>query len=227
MNKKENLPRVETKFVCNHMIGHSLYMFFKKHGFVRAYEDRNVHSVYFDDCFLTSAQDNLAGITPRSKLRFRWYSDTSLNAFGWRFEEKIKKDFLGYKNVFEINDPIKKIINTDLVTKANSIKIKCRTGNVNNLKPILFCAYKRSYFENRAGVRLTIDNNLKFKRVTSIKFGDGTNGLLMSNMILLELKYSLDQLNDVKQINRKIPVQASRCSKYLIGLSKTRGMLYI
>jgi hypothetical protein len=38
-------------------------------------------------------------VSPRSKFRLRWYTYTNLKSDGWKFEEKIKIDELGYKQI--------------------------------------------------------------------------------------------------------------------------------
>ncbi len=40
----------------------------------KQHPDRFVNSLYFDDLKMSSAADNLAGLSVRKKVRMRWYS---------------------------------------------------------------------------------------------------------------------------------------------------------
>ena len=62
---------------------------------LKKYENRTVNSVYFDDLYNTSANDNLSGISKREKYRLRWYNNNFVNNL--KFEVKKRINRLNFK----------------------------------------------------------------------------------------------------------------------------------
>ena len=222
-------PRIECKFQTNN-IGFNL---FKKNlihlGFVKSFENRNVYSLYFDDINFSSVSDNLSGVTPRAKYRLRWYCRSDNKKYGLRYEKKIKKGILGTKKIINL-DQLSEEINKEFLIKNISklTYIKDFSLLPLNYLPQLFCSYRRSYYENRNGIRLTIDRNIKFSLANKSDslFIENSN-YLTSNSIIFEIKFSELQKDIVIPILKKMPSPSIRCSKYLMGQSKLLGFSYI
>jgi hypothetical protein len=75
--------------------------------------------------------------------------------------------------------------------------------------PIVFNSYKRSYYLNKnLDIRITIDNDLKFKSFLS-------NNLSFEKNLIVEIKY--DQTNNFIN-NLDSYMQISKYSKYMTGI---------
>ena len=70
----------------------------------KSFRDRIINSIYFDTENLSLAQNNLSGISKRSKYRIRWYNDDFKNL---NYEIKFKKNNLGNKIVLKTNQDLK------------------------------------------------------------------------------------------------------------------------
>ena len=80
MNIERTDKRIESKFITNNFGLNKFLWLIKNNGFLRAYPNRTVNSLYYDNLKFSSIKDNLAGITPRNKYRLRWYGNK--NCFG-------------------------------------------------------------------------------------------------------------------------------------------------
>ena len=69
--------RHEVKFAAYAIEYESLCHWLRMHpsGFVKSYPDRQVNNVYFDSWDYRAFAENLAGISQRSKVRYRWYGN--------------------------------------------------------------------------------------------------------------------------------------------------------
>lgn len=65
-------------------------------GFFAAYPSRRVNRLYMDTPNLVNVEENLAGISERRKLRYRWYGDSPILS-GGAWELKCKRAGLGWK----------------------------------------------------------------------------------------------------------------------------------
>ena len=57
------------------MLRHWLHM--HPAGFFSPYPERQVNNVYFDTWDYRAYAENLAGVSERSKVRYRWYGDSA------------------------------------------------------------------------------------------------------------------------------------------------------
>ena len=71
----KNTQRLEKKWVFKNVNKETLIQNLISHKLLFRYhhQDRHINSIYFDNIFLKSAEDNLAGISDREKIRLRWY----------------------------------------------------------------------------------------------------------------------------------------------------------
>ena len=66
--------RYEIKFILDNAKLSEIYQWIKDSTFMKkSFPDRKVNSLYFDDENYSCVRDNLAGISDRKKMRFRWY----------------------------------------------------------------------------------------------------------------------------------------------------------
>ena len=221
-------PRIEIKYTVGDKGLNKFLKYLRNSGFIRSFSTRKVNSIYYDDIANTCIKDNIAGITPRKKYRLRWYGKDLKNINNIRYEIKRKKGILGEKNIIKINSDIN-------LEKINfSMKgLQDLMGNHDekifptNYYPQLLCIYEREYFENNL-MRFTLDSKIRFKsfcRDTILK--EYRNNYLDYNQKIIELKVSPDNLEDARLFFKEIPINSSRCSKYLIGQQKLNKVIYI
>lgn len=226
--------RQEIKFICDLELASGLEGFFKRRGFVKSYPNRRVTSVYYDTIDFKCARDNLAGSSPRQKYRLRWYSSNECKFFDLNFETKIKVGSLGTKKREALNH-----ISLHELSSGKELlldkKIKIDNGFIfpTAIEPKLVVSYDRSYFSLQEGVRMTVDSNLRFKSYSLknlqkfLAFDRGGPPLVDSSIRIIELKWEADRTSSMSSLLRDLPSPATRCSKYLLGLSRTQGLSYL
>ena len=98
----KNNFRFEKKWVFNNIDKETLLsnLINSKLFFREQFEERTVNSIYFDTLNLKSAVDNLNGVSDREKFRVRWYGKNSELLNEPILENKVKKNFQGYKIFF-------------------------------------------------------------------------------------------------------------------------------
>jgi len=180
--------------------------------FREQYSERTVSSVYFDNLNLKSAFDNLDGVSNREKFRVRWYGNNTEIFNNPILENKIKKNFQGYKIFFKLNDfDKKKLDNENLFQLTKSVNKLILNKN---LYPISMTNYKRIYLISANNeIRATLDFDLQYKKLNNYI----ENFFTKVEDIVLEFKYpaSMDtylrkQISGITRISKN--------SKYINSL---------
>ena len=164
----------------------------------RIFKTRNVESLYFDNKNKDMYNDSIEGLTPRKKIRIRYYPKSTSKYLN------IEKKISSVEGRFKIS---KKIDNDEFE------KIKSRgiyDKQYGWCYPSIFVTYKREYLK-LDDARITIDNSIHYKRFN--------NSLTKEDKdIIVEIKSNfLDQLEKIK---KKFPFQNIRFSKYCNGIAK-------
>lgn len=221
--------RNELKFVFNiNKIYHFYSWMNNTSKLNKKFPDRIVNSLYLDDINFESAKDNLIGISKRQKYRIRWYNEISdKKEFFFEIKKKINK--LSFKevypiiindynlNLFTVNDLLEKSV--QYLDIKQSIQLK-------RLYPALVCSYKRQYFENVDGLRVTIDHDLSFSEI--FKYSKLRNHFShKSDKIIVEFKFPEALKKHVHQKLYTTYFRPIRNSKYLLGLHKLGRISYI
>ena len=196
----------------------------------KVYPDRLVNSLYFDDLEFSSVKDNLSGVSDRRKFRLRWYEDNQVNENRFpEFELKIREGRLGRKinfplpeihgNLMELNiQDIMEQVNRGLATQQVIFDV--------HLVPTLQGSYFRSYYEDSEGVRITLDDDIKFYGVSPHqKLGESL--LTCYPFKIMELKFPPSMKNKVSKLIKPLHIIPKRHSKYLVGLSMMRQAIYL
>ena len=170
-----------------------------KDGMISIYPKRNVYSCYFDthDLKLFSASEE--GILPRKKIRYRWYE----------CENIVFKEI----KISSIEGRYKKSHKLDCNNLLNLKNEYLRDNFYGRLYPKIIVTYERDYFFYK-NLRLTIDNNIKYKDLTGI-FKKEVRDFENVIEIKTSLSTSTDYLEEIFQ------TQPSRFSKY------SRGILHL
>ena len=227
-----NKYRYEIKLVLNESEFTHVLLWLDMIGGKKKFVDRKVNTLYFDNLAQEAIQHNLAGIASRNKVRLRWYGDNfSLNT-DLQLEIKSRDGRLGSKIKYPIstkmgffkNDFVSKI-SDDIFKEVYSSGFKHSSIN-DHLVPMLMVKYKRKYFEIMNGVRVTIDNNIKFYDVSqNIKL----NSIIPINYspYIVEIKFSNNYKDHVSDLLRPTLLTPKRHSKYLAGLAILGYITYI
>lgn len=180
--------------------------------FQEQYEQRYVNSIYYDDRSLKSARDNLDGNLNRKKYRVRWYGE---NADIFRkpiLECKIRYNFYGKKEYFQIKNFNNKIFNEkNLSALSQDIN---KIIQYKNLLPVSSTHYKRIYLiSSNSLIRATLDYNIRYKKIM-----DHIEDFYISSQdTVLEIKYPTN-LDSYLRGQLKSITRFSKNSKYLNSL---------
>ena len=191
-------------------------------GFRVAYPERRVHNVYFDTFELEAFQENLAGISRRSKVRYRWYGDSDTPVDG-TLEFKNKRASLGWKD----SHPI-----TGLCFDADESWQRFRRRLRDRLPPearivfdehplpALINSYRRRYFVSRDGaIRITLDSEQRMFDQTRHGRPNVTRPINLPDVHVLELKCDAAFKREASRVLDTCPARGSRFSKYTTGIA--------
>lgn len=178
----------------------------RKYKLRKIYEDREINSVYFDTIGLKFFNQSEEGITPRSKVRVRFYdSSTSIN-----YEIKNSYNYIRSK-VTSNKDRYEKKSFEEFLNK-NNFWLK--------LYPQLLVSYNRSYYYSIFG-RVTIDKNIKYAIASNYNFDDlRSKKLNFYNEPKSVLEVKIDNTVYVKDILKNfLEFRETRNSKYCDGIN--------
>lgn len=216
-----NTKRYELKFVLSHHDKDVVMAWLRGSIglFKQSFAARRVNNIYFDHANLSSFNDNIAGISRRQKMRYRWYGDAILPVQGV-MEMKDKDNNLGSKRHIPINHlhvqphSTWRDIITQMTAQSNTLKLFTSQYHV----PVLCNRYLRQYYESYdKKVRITIDSDLTFYQQHSLITPNFTKASYTDKMIIVECKFDEEARPFAQRIMDSIPVRRSRYSKYAYG----------
>lgn len=179
-----------------------------------------VRSIYFDDALLSDCQANLDGISPRRKVRLRWYDSLTPNdvlffEIKWRENRAMGKHRLelrarqevcelSYRKIFdELIDILPPQYIADLIKRSD---------------PIVMVEYRREHFASADGrLRLTLDYDLAFYDQTGKRSISTSFQLPMPDMFVVEVKGPENCQQEVKELLYPFAPRMGPCSKYVHG----------
>ncbi len=174
-------------------------------SFKKAYPDRIVNSIYFDDYAYTMLQDNLDGNPERRKIRLRWYDEQQDIITGARLEVKSKVGLTGTKHLFEFPEMTLSDM-PEITAKVNEIL------HFSNIQPALIVRYHRAYYISfNKHIRLTVDSQLQY---TSME-----GQVWEAAGAVLEVKYPPEKEAEVADMMQYFPFRLTKHSKYAMGMT--------
>ncbi len=209
--------RHEKKYKLEHYSLAILEQAIRSHpaGFRKIFPDRKVNNIYFDTPALSTYADNVIGIAERKKFRVRWYGEQGNEVKRPRFEVKIKQNYLGTKEIFDVDDFELNNI-PELTTRINKL-----LNSKNVLSPILMNSYWRSYFGTSDGkFRITIDRTLAYSSML-VYAGRSIPRPTYDKGYILELKYDKEFDGSTDRITQFLPFRQTKSSKYVTGVLLT------
>ena len=215
--------RYELKFVSYDRYHHIITNWVKSNtfNFQKAYPDRIINSIYFDNDQLTTFNDNIPGFSRREKVRYRWYGETIKPKCG-TLEIKNRKNNYGWKYLYPVKE-LKFENNDTWYNFIESIKKKISYDGTYYLNkypvPTLITRYDRAYYiSSDKKLRITIDSNQKsIRQYSKIKPNFSFN-VISHNKITLEVKCNIADRNNASILVKNIPIRRSRHSKYVSGI---------
>ncbi len=194
----------------------------------KAFPDRRVNSLYFDDINHSSVKDNLIGISEREKLRLRWYGNSISNS-NVSFEIKKRHGRLGSKDSYKM-DSIDGMLNElslhDITTKSlQDLRAKKIIFN-KDIYPVLQVGYDREYYADNEGIRMTIDHDIAFTRPMYHQTL-GSNLETHYPLTILEVKFLPNLKPQALAVIKSLDLTPKRHSKYLAGMASLGLATYI
>ena len=197
--------RIELKYKSNYTDLRRIILNLKM---LKKYYNRTVNSIYFDNYDKSNYIDSVEGTVPRKKIRFRWYGIKKISSYP-NGQIEIKRTFPNFrdKKIFEIK-------------KFNLILVKEKLNKImiTNVYPVSQVTYKREYFENSAGYRMTLDSDIKYYRINS---SCETQNCYFENTYIAELKVGNDV--DYEKFTSHFDHLRVRNSKYCNSIENLYG----
>lgn len=224
--------RYEIKFVLNESALASFLSWVYLHTNCRKkYAKRTVNSIYFDDLSYSSVRDNLSGVPNRQKTRLRWYQNGINNPISIPvLEQKTRIGRLGSKSSVAINSLKEIIYSSTFSTMMDLIRNEVSLDHYATLEyliPTLNVSYSRQYFEDNNGLRITVDDAIKFNGRFSLHQKLNNTEQIDYRSKIVELKFEPEMKNYVVDLMRPLSLTPVRHSKYLTGLAMFGQVQYL
>lgn len=215
-------PRYEIKLLCAEQSAPAVLaqMRLAASGLRQLFPGRLVQSIYLDTHEGRAVQENLAGISDREKIRFRWYGDAVRGVRG-QLECKRRSNLLGGKDVEILTAPVD-VSGVDRVTFIRNLHARSspswRERIRSDLEPAQWIRYRREYLQTADGaVRVTIDRGLQaFDLRDDWLLGDRFPTPLPRVMII-ECKAPVSLRDRVESLLQELPLMVDKCSKFIIA----------
>lgn len=179
---------------------------------VRPYPQRVIHSVYRDSLNQQDYFDNVAGTTPRQKVRLRWYGDDR-NVSALEIKEKYVR--FTWKHVLKIDNgvDVSDVLNNPLAVFSDEVGGRFKDAVNKRPTSILYIRYARKYFSTSRNIRFTIDTNIQFSDPAHM-------ALAIRSPVagVLEVKFPVELEDEASSYVQKLNLQYLRHSKYVIGM---------
>jgi hypothetical protein len=187
---------------------------------------RRVQSVYFDSLDQQALEDNLAGISHREKLRFRWYGDEARGVRG-KLECKVRENQLGWKDVAEVAQPV----DVEGATRRGLAKAVLDglseawfADKVRWLHPVQWISYWREYLSTADGrVRVTLDREVTGYDLRSRWVLTRSFPTPMPRVLIVEAKCGVDAFPEAKRLLNFAPLNVDKCSKFTMASRPGEG----
>ena len=190
------------------------------------YPPRIVQSVYLDTHEGRAVAENLAGVSERSKIRFRWYGDASHGVRG-RLERKRRRGGLGMKDVLELPAPVN-VAGVGRQAFARRLLSLCppawRQALSSALEPAQWIRYRRQYYRTADGaVRITLDQELRAFDLRNTVVLSADRPTPLSPVLIVELKAAASARDRVEALLQELPLVVDKCSKFVLASAPGSG----
>jgi hypothetical protein len=189
---------------------------------------RVVQSIYLDTIFGRALEENLAGLSCREKVRWRWYG-TERGLVRGTLERKRRENALGWKESLALSEPVAVLgaPRRSFVERLAALATTAwRARLLHGLEPVQWIAYRREYLESAdRRVRLTIDRELACHDQRHLPRLSDAHPSPLPRLLVLELKCAPGDLERAQEIASRLPLPLGRCSKFVLASQPAHGPL--
>jgi SPX domain protein involved in polyphosphate accumulation len=192
------MHRIEFKIDIHNSKKNIFFNFLKTNKASKLYEDRLINSIYFDNNRFEMYHDSNEGLSPRKKIRLRFYGDK--NQLDKQKELLLEKKYTVLSGRSKTS---KKVRDFD-----NQLKYGILDSKYGICYPRTVVSYLRSYYVCR-DFRITLDTNINFRSFNS------ENSILNSvsiDDIIIEIK--TNDITKSDDLKKTFPFSEIRFSKY-------------
>lgn len=194
-------------------------------GFVRAYANRQINSIYFDTPTLGCLNDNLRGGSWRQKLRLRWYG-TETEGVKAQLELKRKRGLLGDKKIVYLENPINLSWSWDELRQNLRQQLPPNWQLIVDeaIRPMLLNRYEREYLVSRDGnIRATLDYNQRAYDQRMSQRPQLSRKTPLPRHMVVEVKADEIYEERLCEVANRLPMSRTRNSKYVSGVLAAMG----
>ena len=192
------MNRIEYKIDIEKSQKINFFNYLDKYNYKKLYDPRVVNSIYFENSNLEIYNDSIEGLSPRKKIRIRYYGKESIVNESMSFNLEIK-----LTNNTGRSKETKKIKGI-----ANYLKNGIFDSRYGACYPKTIVSYKRNYFVTNQ-FRITIDENITFSMYDHFLFKKNTK---LSDEIIVEVKNN--NISEIDNLRKMFPFKETRFSKY-------------
>jgi len=183
------------------------------------HEPRIVQSIYFDTPEGRAVEENLAGISNRTKLRLRWYGAETRSVKA-QFECKQRESGLGSKDMHYLDGEfeIEGCRRSTLLRELRSRLPKLLASSLDGYEPVQWIRYYREYMTSRdRSLRITLDRQLvAFDQRAAIKLTCRWPTPL-PKLLIVEIKAEDYDRDAIERCLQGVALSPSKCSKFVIA----------
>tara|TARA_B100000767_G_C19765665_1_gene537368 strand:- start:326 stop:934 length:609 start_codon:yes stop_codon:yes gene_type:complete len=192
------MDRIEYKIDIDKSKKIEFLNFLKENKYVKLHENRVVNSIYFDNLNFEIYNDSIEGLSPRKKIRLRYYGEELFvkNKTKTLYETKFTK-FSGRSKETKPITNVENVLNNGVFDNRYGV-----------CYPKTIVSYVRSYYSVDQ-FRVTLDENLSFSVFDRDLL---KKNIFFSDNIIVEIKNNnIQELDNMKKI---FPFKETRFSKY-------------
>lgn len=195
-------------------------------GFYQHFPPRQVNNIYFDTPHLYSYAENLSGGASRSKVRLRWYGESTTNVQAV-FEIKRKRNMLGWK----VSQKLKNLLvfqDTKWIDIISGIRVELSDANRVILdrsgSPVFINRYQREYYVSFDDIiRVTLDYDQKVYDQRFSAFPNLSSPLRSSKDMVIEFKVDSNHRERLVDVINGIHLRVCKYSKFVFGVESLLG----
>ena len=192
------MKRIEYKIDINESKKINFLNYLKNNKAKTLYKKRLVNSIYFDNEDFEMYFDSVEGISPRKKIRLRYYGKPRLNLNNIKLLlEKKYTNFLGRSKSSK-----------ETIKSMEYLKNGILDTRYGICYPRTLVSYLRSYYSIN-DYRFTLDESIKFQKYNSNKIISSSHSI---KEIIVEIK--TNYTNKIDELKKKFPFTEIRFSKY-------------
>ena len=190
------------------------------------YPPRRVQSIYLDTPDQNALEENLAGISHREKLRFRWYGESAKGVRG-TLERKVRENLMGWKDLAKIEESID-IEGTDrnafMRFLVDNVPPDWRDELRMGFEPVQWISYNRNYYTTADRlVRITMDRDLQAWDQRPLYRLSRSQRTFMERILVVEAKCATEHYDRAREFLNQMPLFVDRCSKFVLASSAQHG----